>query len=140
MILKNGQSETRVWVQGFPKSQQGSSFDRYRKKIRRAAQEKFSAPLDGQVEVEVVFADKRERRPDVDNVVKPIVDALKGVAYHDDSQVVSATANLIPVRDDLRVDGGKPHNTFVRLFDQDEFLIRIRERPRWAMLEGVESS
>lgn len=142
LTLKNGQREHRIWVKGFPKSQQSSSFERYRENIRCAAREKFPTPLgSGQIEIEVVFADKRTPRPDVDNVPKPILDALKGIVYRDDAQVVSATGKLIPVRDDLRVTGtGAPHNTFVRLFDQDEFLIRVRERRFSLVLEEVESS
>lgn len=31
-------------------------------------------------------------RPDLDNVCKSVMDALNGVAYHDDSQIVSLTA------------------------------------------------
>ena len=30
-------------------------------------------------------------KPDADNVIKAILDALNGIAYHDDSQVVSVT-------------------------------------------------
>lgn len=31
-------------------------------------------------------------RPDLDNVVKAILDGLNGIAYHDDSQVIGITA------------------------------------------------
>lgn len=31
------------------------------------------------------------KRPDVDNLAKAILDALKGLAWHDDSQIVSLT-------------------------------------------------
>ena len=30
------------------------------------------------------------KKPDIDNVLKIILDALNGVAYHDDTQVISA--------------------------------------------------
>jgi len=32
-------------------------------------------------------------RPDLDNLVKAIKDALSGIVYHDDSQIVKLTAN-----------------------------------------------
>jgi Holliday junction resolvase RusA-like endonuclease len=30
-----------------------------------------------EIEVEIVVADKKERRPDVDSILKPVLDALK---------------------------------------------------------------
>lgn len=35
------------------------------------------------------------RKPDVDNIIKAVADALNGIAYHDDSQVVEVTANKV---------------------------------------------
>ena len=32
------------------------------------------------------------KKPDIDNVIKSILDALNGVAYHDDTQVVAVFA------------------------------------------------
>jgi len=34
-------------------------------------------------------------RPDIDNYIKAVMDAVNGLAYHDDSQVVSIFAKLI---------------------------------------------
>ena len=52
-------------------------------------------PFDPSVEIEVVFGDKNATRPDTDNVLKPIMDALKGIAYRADSQAISAKAHRI---------------------------------------------
>lgn len=41
-----------------------------------------------QVALSILWATKDKRRRDVDNILKPILDALNGVAYVDDSQVV----------------------------------------------------
>ena len=35
------------------------------------------------------------RKPDIDNVLKVVLDALNGVAYKDDSRVVAVTARKI---------------------------------------------
>ena len=35
------------------------------------------------------------KKPDVDNIFKGIADSLNGIAYRDDSQIVSATINKI---------------------------------------------
>lgn len=136
----DGETEYRLWIDGTPKSRQSSSFQRYRDSIQRVARQEFLAPLSGRLEVEVVFADKNHTRPDTDNVLKPIMDALKGIAYFDDGQVVSAKAHLLPVDDSLRSVGGQPHHTFARLFDTDQFLIRIKERPVSAFHVEVRSS
>lgn len=35
------------------------------------------------------------KKPDMDNIVKVVADALNGVAYHDDTQIVSVSAKKI---------------------------------------------
>lgn len=37
----------------------------------------------------------RLKKPDVDNIVKIVADALNGVAYHDDTQIVSVLAKKV---------------------------------------------
>lgn len=34
-----------------------------------------------------------DKKPDIDNVIKIIMDGLNGVAYHDDKQIISIVAN-----------------------------------------------
>jgi hypothetical protein len=68
------------------------------------------------------------------------MDALKGIAYVDDCQVISAKAHRLPVDDTLRTVNGQPHHTFVRLLDTDQFLIRVKERPVTAFHLEVRSS
>jgi Holliday junction resolvase RusA-like endonuclease len=63
----------------------------------------------GPVELEVVcyFSDRRRR--DLDNVLKAVADALNGVAYGDDSQIVRA---------EVRREEGGPHTIVgVRWFE-----------------------
>lgn len=33
-----------------------------------------------------------EKKPDIDNIIKVVCDALNGIAYHDDKQIISVTA------------------------------------------------
>lgn len=140
MLLIGGEVEYRLWIAGTPKSRQSSTFQRYRDSIQQVARREFASPLNGPVEVEVVFADRGVPRPDADNVLKPILDALKGIAYHDDSQVVSAKAHRLPADSALRTLDGQPHHTFIRLLDTDQFLIRVKERPVEAFHHEVRSS
>lgn len=41
----------------------------------------------------IVGAERPTKKPDVDNVFKILTDALSGIAYKDDKQIVSATIN-----------------------------------------------
>lgn len=48
------------------------------------------------------------KKPDIDNCIKAILDALNGVAYKDDTQVVSVTASKVYgnyPRADVRISG-----------------------------------
>ena len=69
------------------------------------------------------------RRPDVDNAVKRIVDALKGVVYHDDNQLTDYRSAVVSKDETPRIVDGIPHNTFARLMDGNEFLLRVRVPP-----------
>lgn len=48
-------------------------------------------PLSGELAVEVVFVTKAKTtsRPDLDNLLKLVLDALNGIVWNDDSQVIS---------------------------------------------------
>lgn len=79
----------------------------YEALVRMCARPKFREPFDGPVRVEICanygipkskpqkaiqeMLDKVLRpvkKPDADNVAKAILDAINGIAYHDDAQVV----------------------------------------------------
>jgi Holliday junction resolvase RusA-like endonuclease len=51
-----------------------------------------------------VLKKKDMELPDIDNLAKPILDALKGIAYHDDKQVRSLQINLLESYKD-EIDG-----------------------------------
>jgi Holliday junction resolvase RusA-like endonuclease len=128
MVMVNGEWEVRLWIPGKPKSfQSGGSHSRYKETIRDIARQKFPRPLNCPVEVQIIFADKYDQRPDADNVLKTAIDALKTVAYFDDCQVVKPSALVVPMEASVRTSGGQPHWTYMRLQDHDEFLIRIKE-------------
>ena len=47
-----------------------------------------------------------QKRPDIDNLIKTVLDALNGVAYVDDKQIYSLTANK-------QWADGKPHTVVI---------------------------
>lgn len=71
----------------------------FKRAVREAASNKFAKPLDGPLSMHVTFsipAPKSDRKransvhaqkPDIDNLLKAVMDALSGVAWVDDSQV-----------------------------------------------------
>ena len=121
----------RIWIPGIPKSLQskGSKQD-YVRQIRESAKSVVSRPTkSARVDIEVFFVSKRTMRADVDNVIKPILDALVGVVYIDDKQVRSVRAVAIPSDDAIHLTGRMPIKTLERLFKSEnkEFFVDIYE-------------
>lgn len=59
---------------------------RFKARCRLVAQAQCRKPIDGPVEL-IATVYFRDRRRDLDNVLKPLLDALQGVVYINDSQV-----------------------------------------------------
>lgn len=53
-------------------------------------------PIDEPVGLECVFCPPDQRRRDLDNCLKVLIDALQGVAYHDDRQIIELHARFGP--------------------------------------------
>jgi Holliday junction resolvase RusA-like endonuclease len=76
------------------------------------------------LDVEIWFQAESLSRADVDNVIKPVLDALVGVVYDDDRQVRSVRAVAIPADDATTMRGWVPIEVIERLAG-GEFLINI---------------
>lgn len=103
-----------------------------------AAQYPSMQPLTGDVHVGLDFYLPDRRARDWDNLAKLVTDALNGLAYEDDRQIVSAIvikwlpSLLVPGRDNkprkrragdpLTTDSGNPYDphTLIRLIQVDE--------------------
>lgn len=68
---------------------------KYERRVRRMASGVFGAPLQGKVRVRVLFVLPDRIRRDVDNLLKSVMDGLNGIAFEDDSQVVSSTVGKV---------------------------------------------
>jgi hypothetical protein len=120
----------RIWIPGRPLSgQKGSrSSSRYAQSIRDAAQQVVPYPsATTRIDVEIWYKSSGTSRPDVDNVAKPILDALKGLVYLDDEQVRSVRIVALPANETYSLGGWVDGPVFFRLIDSDtpEFLIAI---------------
>ena len=117
----------RIWVRGRPQSaQKRGSRDRYVEAIRVAARSVVERPTASRrLDVDVWFCADSVSRADVDNVLKPVLDALCGVVYLDDRQVRSVRAVAVPNDDAMRFSG--PLSVINRLFAGREFLVNVYE-------------
>jgi Holliday junction resolvase RusA-like endonuclease len=140
--MRHHRSETPayfVWVLRAPSSN-GKSKQAYFKAVAAAATEVIRPPIaSDDIEVEVIYATTRPQaqRGDADNIVKPTLDALKGIAYTDDRQVRTATGTVFDKAKSNNVDGRVEYMS--RLFqspDPDVVLILIYSDQRLRELGG----
>jgi Holliday junction resolvase RusA-like endonuclease len=70
---------------------------RFRERVVKLLAERRVSPLDGALTVEVEIHPPDQRRRDLDNVQKALLDALQhGGAYGDDSQIVKLVLSKCP--------------------------------------------
>ena len=107
----------KFWVSGKPVPQgsmkvinghilhsQGSALALWRADVARNAQVRGYKPVEGAIHVSLTFvfrAPKSVKRPapwvkpDLDKLIRAVLDGLTGVAYEDDSQVITITARKV---------------------------------------------
>ncbi|MEU5995250.1 RusA family crossover junction endodeoxyribonuclease [Spirillospora sp. NPDC047418] len=99
-------------VLGIPASVQSKSPTRrrWKTKVSTAALAAWTAgdpPLASKVQIHITFY--HESAPlDVDNMIKPIQDALCGIAYVDDAQLTDTHGHLRDINEPYRVRGMTP--------------------------------
>jgi Holliday junction resolvase RusA-like endonuclease len=79
-------------------SNNGKSRATYVDAVRTQAKRRIDTPIDSaDVEVSMLYSSVRNslQRLDIDNTLKPTLDALCGIAFTDDRQVRAVTARLI---------------------------------------------
>lgn len=117
----------QIWIKGAPKSGQSKGAKTYYiKSIQKAARNEIEEPNQSRrIGIEIWFQSDTGARADVDNVLKPILDALKGIAYLDDRQVIWVKAVAIPTDFSIAIAG--PMRTVDFELLQENFLINIFE-------------
>ena len=101
-------SSNRYWRHSGAITHVSSEANAYKRVVALAARYAGLEPLFGVVAVDITFHPKTtksgaasKQRLDLDNVLKVTLDALQGVAYHNDSQVSYLTAEV-----GQAIDGG----------------------------------
>ncbi len=82
-----------------------------------------SSPVSHEVAISIVYYYEGET-PDVDNVIKPIQDALKGVVYLDDAQVVKAESAKARIDGSFQIRGAS--EILLRAFSERDPFVHIR--------------
>ena len=92
-------------VRGVARSKYAKSAPRYEQHVNAAARESFDAPLpERNLSVQVHHFYTSGHRVDLDNLLKSILDGLKGAAYEDDSQIVRVSAERYNISDTINLD------------------------------------
>lgn len=90
-----------------PVSSQNQSTEskrRYREALQTQARAIFHAqPLTGPLYARIVWFYKRRADGDVDNIIKPILDALKGIVYKDDRTITKCMSERIDKTRDIQI-------------------------------------
>lgn len=114
-------------IKGPPLSQQAKSSSRnqWKTKVAQAALQNLpngSSPVSQEVAISIVYYYEGDT-PDVDNVIKPIQDALKGVVYVDDAQVVKAESAKVHIDGSFQIRGAS--ETLLRAFSETDPFVHI---------------
>ena len=116
-----------LWIKGSPLSSQSdkSKAKFYVERIKAEARKQVQGPplSSTRIDVEIIFATRETG--DVDNKPKRILDALKGIVYHDDEQVRSVKSVALKLREGFHARGSA--TVFNRLLLGQEFLVNVYE-------------
>lgn len=119
-------------IEGPPVSQQTRRRQRYhdwKAEVRRVAEESWPTaelPVPGPVMLTITYF-YEESGMDVDNIPKPISDALKGLVYIDDSQINDVLCRRRDLSVGLRVVNPSP--TLAAGFELDGDFLHVRVDP-----------
>src|SRR4030042_6107872 len=108
--MKYRRSETPaylIWVEQRP-TMNGKGKKLYYDAVQQAARVEIGSPITADdIEIEIVYTTDVEKanRKDTDNVNKPTLDALEGVAYSNDRQVRSVSCTVFDKKFSLTVSG-----------------------------------
>jgi len=128
-----------LWVEVRP-THRGKGKIAYYDAVQQAARGVIATPITTRdIEVEIAYSSRTRQatRLDADNVNKPTLDALKGVAYADDSQVRSVRSTVFDRSAAASVDGRIEHMGRLFYSPHDHVvLIMIYSDSRLAELGG----
>ena len=101
----------------------------YKRTIKTKASEHFKVPLRGKIDIRLEYLYRNsEHKLDGDNLLKVVCDALKGVAYDDDSQVHHHEVSAHNLDSSFTIRGVPLTEEIIDCFSQEAFvIIRLSE-------------
>ena len=82
-------------------SKKGTEFKRL---LALKAKEAGAKLSNEQIKMQIIWSYKGNRRRDIDNILKPILDSLEGVCYHNDTQITTLQVQkLLGTKDKLEI-------------------------------------
>jgi len=117
-------------VMGIPRSLQAKRQSRWKDKVRSVAAESWGddPPLEDEVSVVIIYF-YRDGSVDVDNMVKPILDAMTTLVYVDDGQISQIIARQIELATGLDISGATPDLVEALNSDTDFIFVQINGPP-----------
>jgi len=91
-------------INGHVLHSQGSALAVWRSTVALAARFEGAKPVEGAIGIEIIFRVRRPKTvkrefptvaPDLDKYIRGVLDALTGIAYQDDSQVIDIKAQKV---------------------------------------------
>ena len=120
-----------IIVKGMPKSIQANSLSAWKTKVATVAKLVFVAPLTGNsILVRITIYYDKLPSFDTDNISKPIVDALEGIAYNNDKQVAERRARRKSLNGSYRIRGVNPGLAAAIAEGEDFVCIEVRKIDR----------
>lgn len=83
----------------------------------------------GELTVKIVFYYSGETSLDVDNIIKPVVDSMKGLVFDDDKNVFEVTCRKTPQGPETRISDAPPCLVEALGTIEDFLFIRVGDGP-----------
>ncbi len=121
-------------VEGPPVSQQTRRRERlppWRAVVRAAAQDLWpvaGTPLEQELSLTITYF-YEDAPTDVDNIVKPILDSIKGLIYRDDVQITDLVSRRRPLAGPFRIDAVSPSIAEALERGREFIHVRVTEPP-----------
>jgi crossover junction endodeoxyribonuclease RusA len=123
-------------VRGAPRSVNASPHSRnlWRDRVAEAARNQLEPNhllIEEEISIVVLYFYRGQGSLDVDNIGKPLIDALKGVVFRDDVQISELLVRKTSVAESLSLTGASPILTeaFERMSQQRSDFVYIRVDP-----------
>jgi len=119
-------------VMGIPRTPASRSRKTWQEKVKTAASDEWpegQAPFEGELSARIVYFFPEQTSVDVDNIIKPILDALEGLVYENDRVVFEVLCRKSSLSE-LTILANAPLKLVQSLQDDtDQVFVRICEGP-----------